>query len=110
MAYEKLPGVPGKSKGCICCGLNHETLDMARWLAVGFGDVNVKADDKFLYSENDWPKDKDYPTAQLAEDMALQDKDDRDWRINFFAPLYEAEYQRQGPGHWVLVRTGDGFA
>jgi hypothetical protein len=41
--------------------------------------------------------------------MAAADPD-HDWRIYFYAPLYEAEYQRQGDGCWVLIKKGEGFA
>ncbi len=33
-----------------------------------------------------------------------------DWRISFETPLWDGEYQRHGPGQWVLVRKGPGFA
>jgi hypothetical protein len=41
--------------------------------------------------------------------MAMADPE-HDWRIYFYSPMYEAEYQRQGLGVWVLVRKGQGFA
>jgi len=55
---------------------------------------------------DDWDK---MHTVQTVEDMAKADPD-HDWRIYFEAPLYSAEYQRQGEGVWVLIRKGEGFA
>ncbi|CAG0882202.1 unnamed protein product [Cyprideis torosa] len=46
-----------------------------------------------------------FPTVQDVENQAKADPDN-DWRIYFHAPLYEAEYQRQGDGVWVLVMRG----
>jgi hypothetical protein len=48
-------------------------------------------------------------TGQDAEDAASKDPD-HDWRVHFYAPLYEAHYQRQDEKHWVLVEKGQGFA
>lgn len=86
---------------------------MNAFLAVGFGDVTVTRDGKRIYSELTQPKTKGgwakAWTAKHVEKIAAKDPK-HDWRVLFLAPLYEAEYQRQGKGHWPLVRKGLGFA
>lgn len=111
-SFEKLPAISG-SVACATCGCGaHETLSMDRMLAVGFGETTVTQNGVCVWSESqmsdnaDW---SDYWKASNAESAALEHPDD-DWRINFHAPLYDAEYQRQGDGHWVLVKKGMGFA
>jgi hypothetical protein len=128
MTYEKLPAIEG-STACLTCGCgSHNTLPMDAMLAVGFGSCNVTKDDECVYSkqEQDYLANKRrkgkrlfercqlvgweaYWEAKDAEEIAAKDPD-HDWRISFYAPLYEAEYQRQGENHWVLVRKGEGFA
>ena len=113
MSFAKLPPIKGSVLCLTCrCGA-HETLEMGRIWAVGFGEVVVTKNGTTVWSESeaersgaDWD---DYWTGQKAEDAAKADPD-HDWRINFMAPLYGAEYQRQGDGHWVLVRKDQGFA
>lgn len=110
MPFEKLPSIKG-SVACLTCGCGaHETLKMDRLLAVGFGQCVVTRNGKEIYSES---KAKDDPDemwyANQAEEAAAKDPDE-DWRIEFNAPLYDAEYQRQGAGHWVLISKGLGFA
>lgn len=108
-SYPILPPVKGTTVCAVCgCG-PHDTLEMDRLLAVGFGDVQVTRDGARIYSENLIPSIDDFWTAQDAENKARDDPE-HDWRIQFDAPLYDATYQRQGDGHWVLVKKGLGFA
>lgn len=81
---------------------------MDRPICVGFGGAGYRKDGETIWDEGDDP-DADVPTVADVEKLALADPD-HDWRIFFFTPLYEAEYQRQGEGVWVLVRKGEGFA
>jgi len=105
---EYLPAIKG-STACPVCGCgSHDTMSMDAILAVGFGDVNVTCDDKCVYSET-VVENEQFWTGQNAEDAASKDPD-HDWRVHFYAPLYEAHYQRQGEKHWVLVDKGQGFA
>lgn len=105
--FEKLPAVEG-SVACLTCGCGARSdLEMERHIAVGFGSAGYSMDGETLWQEGQ--EEEDYPTVADVEKMAMADPD-HDWRIYFFAPLYEAEYQRQGDGVWVLVRSGDGFA
>jgi hypothetical protein len=88
-------------------------MDMDSLLGVGFGDVTVTKDGEHVWSENLAEKDAD-GNEQLwqgsdAEAAAIKEPD-HDWRVHFMAPLYEAEYQRQGRGHWPLISKGPGFA
>lgn len=113
--WEKLPAIERGPVKCTMCGCGaHETLSMERTIAVGFGSAGYSRDGEELWNENeidvdDESTDDDYHTVGYVESVAKL-QPDHDWRIYFFAPLYEAEYQRQGDGHWVLVRKGDGFA
>lgn len=111
--WGKLPAVEG-SIACLTCNAGAKSdLEMDRHLAVGFGSAGYMKDGKTLWDENHPSnRDKDWdelPTVRDVESMAMADPD-HDWRIFFFAPLYEAEYQRQGLGVWVLVKKGMGFA
>ncbi len=111
MTFEKLPAVEG-SIACLTCGCgSHDTLELDRPIGVGFGSAGYSRDGETLWEEGmrDPDSEEPYPTAQEVENMAKAEPD-RDWRIFYYAPLYESEYQRQGDGHWVLVREGMGFA
>lgn len=109
MSAHYLPPITEGSIACLNCGCGaHTTLSLDRLLAVGFGDCTVTKNGEEVYSESEQP-DCDYWSASDAEAMAAKDPD-ADWRISFHAPLYDAEYQRQGDSHWVLVKKGMGFA
>ena len=108
--WKELTPVEG-SCACLTCGCGaREHLPMDRWVAVGFGAAGYERDGVRTQTE---PFDDDDPDAMLTvadvERMAAADPD-HDWRIYFYAPLYEAEYQRHRNGAWVLVKKGDGFA
>ena len=107
MPFEKLPAIEG-SIACLTCGCGARSdLPMDRMIAVGFGCAGYQRDGETLWQEGS--QEDNFPTVQTVEDMAAKDPD-HDWRIFFAAPLYEAEYQRQGDGVWVLVKKGPGFA
>ena len=108
MKHEKPVEDKDINVGCLNCSSVTKILKMSKVLAVGFGDVSVSRDGEVLYSEQG-VKNDEYATTQNAEDMALEDPDHY-WRILFYAPLHEEEYQRQGNEKWVLIRSGLGFA
>lgn len=113
MPFEKLPGVKGRIK-CLTMGLEtEELLHLDRHIAVGFGSAGYSKDTETLWDEGQVLQDDEdeynVPTVREVEALAAADPD-HDWRIWFYAPLYEEEYQRQGPEVWVLVRCGQGFA
>lgn len=109
MSFEKLPAVEG-SVACLTCGMGARTdLEMDRCIAVGFGSANYSRDGTCLWEESLLIDGDEPPTVQHVEDLAKADPD-HDWRIAYYAALYEAEYQRQGDGVWVLVKKGMGFA
>ena len=111
MAFEKLPAVEG-SVACLTCGCGARSdLNMDREIGVGFGSAGYSRDGETLWEESmrDPDSEAPYPTVAQVEDMAKASPES-DWRIFFYAPLYESEYQRQGDGQWVLVRRGMGFA
>ena len=106
--FEKLPAVNG-SVACLTCGAGARSdLNMDRTICVGFGSAGYSRDGQCLWQE-DSDEFEDCPTVAGVEALAKADPD-HDWRISFFAPLYEAEYQRQADGIWVLIRKGEGFA
>lgn len=106
--WQKLPPVEG-SVACFTCGAGARSdLEPTRWIAVGFGNAGYSKDGVSLWEENGI-EDEEPPTVADVEKLAAADPD-HDWRIYFFAPLYEAEYQRQGDGVWALIRKGEGFA
>jgi len=108
MPFELLPAVDG-SVACLTCGCGARSdLHADRTIAVGFGTAGYSRDGETLWNENGQPEDE-FPTVQQVEELAAKDPD-HDWRIFFFAPLYDAEYQRQGEGKWVLIKKGEGFA
>lgn len=105
--FEKLPAVEG-STACFTCGCGAKSdLGMESIIAVGFGDAGYSKDGVVLWSES--RGSENFPTVAEVESLAKADPD-HDWRIYFYAPLYESEYQRQGDGVWVLVKSGGGFA
>lgn len=106
--WQKLPAVEG-SIACFTCGAGARSdLEPGRMIAVGFGAAGYSKDGLDIYTEGS-ADDDEPPTVAQVEAMALTDPD-HDWRIYFEAPLYSAEYQRQGEGIWVLIRKGEGFA
>lgn len=82
-------------------------LDMEATIAVGFGAAGVTKDGQEVWSESS--ADDGYWTLADAEREAAKDPN-HDWRVFFFGPLSEAEYQRHGPRNWVLIKKGMGFA
>jgi|GEM_PF-852261 hypothetical protein len=110
MSWEKLPPVNAGAVACRNCGCGaHSDLEMDRVIAVGFGSAGYSRDGETLWSEDHAMDESEYPTVAHVEELAKADPD-HDWRIFFYAPLYEAEYQRQWDKVWVLVRKGEGFA
>jgi len=109
-AFEKLPAVSG-SFACWTCGAGARSdLEMTRVIMVGLGSAGFSKDGEVIWSED--MLDEDLETPPTVEDVEIlaQKEPLADWRIWFYAPLYEAEYQRQGNESWVLVRKGEGFA
>ena len=105
----KMPAIEGGTKGCLCCGAMHQSLSATAVIAVGFGGAGVTKDGESVYDESDVREDGAYWTCADAEKAAKADPD-HDWRIFFYAPLYESVYQRHGESHWVLIEKGMGFA
>ena len=85
-----------------------QTLPLDSIIAVGFGSSHCMKDRELVYDEQD-AIDEQYATCRDMEKLALADPD-HDWRISYYGPLSEAVYQRQGPGMWMLIEKGSGFA
>lgn len=107
--WEKKPAIKSDGYACLCCGTPTQMFPMDGWVAVGFGSACVTRDGEHVYSENSSDEDAKIWTGQDAEDAAKVDPD-HDWRIEKFAPLYDAIYQRHADGQWVLIERGEGFA
>jgi hypothetical protein len=117
-AWNREPAVEGRT-ACLTCGCGaHDTVAGDRWIAVGFGSASLTKNGRNIWSEDELPRDDygmpptncpDPLTVADAEKLAAEDPE-ADWRISFHAPLYDAVYQRQGEGHWVLIESGEGFA
>lgn len=81
-------------------------LHMDKIIAVGFGAANLTKDGWQVYYE-----DKTRPLMSVAQAEELASKDPHhDWQIALVAPLWEAYFQRQGEGQWVMYKKGAGFA
>ena len=107
-SFEKLPAVKG-SVACLTCGAGAKSdIEMDTVIAVGFGFAGYSKDGKELWSEGR-SDGSEYPTVATVEKLA-KEAPDHDWRIYFFGPMWEGEYQRQGKGVWVLIKEGQGFA
>ena len=111
MSWEKKPALETAGGGaCLCCGTPTSMFYPDAWIAVGFGQASVTRDVAVVYSEPVGDYDEaDIWTGADAEKAAASDPD-HDWRIIKYAPLYNAVYQRHGPGQWVLIERGMGFA
>lgn len=96
----------GLRSGCLNCGPQPIALPLGAEIGVGFGSAGITKDGLGVW---ECDLDEEFKTCADAEQMALADPD-HDWRIFFFGPLSESEYQRQGDGNWVLVKKGVGFA
>lgn len=79
-----------------------------RRVSVGFGIARVTKDRRTEWDAGAAEYDECI-TGVDAEAMAAADPD-HDWRIELDAPLSSRVYQRHGPGLWVLVEQGPGFA
>ena len=99
--------------GCPLCSTATHKLSMNRVLIVGFGACTVSRDNYIIYHETPYEMDKwdwNYPPTVMMYEWMAQKDPDHDWRIAFFTPLHDEEYQRQGPGCWVMIHSGPGFA
>ena len=111
MTWVKMEPYEGKIyQGCLNCPPVQRLAPMDMVIAVGFGSATLTKDGQVVYSEPQRSCEEDeFWTVAMAEAEALKDPD-HDWRITMFAPLRDREYQRHGPGQWVLIASGMGFA
>lgn len=100
----RLPPLSEPAMPCLNCGPSPLALSMKARLAVGFGSVTVTRDGEEVWSGDDLEKRLSFFEWRASRDP------DHDWRVCFYGPLSELEYQRQGKKFWPLVRKGDGFA
>lgn len=103
MAFTKLAPID-PIVHCLNCPPRPQTIPLDALVHPGFGGASVHAEDEPDLGQAMYEN----ATVQDVEDFACGEE--HDWRMTINAPLYDAEYQRQGKGVWVLVRRGEGFA
>lgn len=111
-SWTKLPAIPGKVVGCLCCGGNKGVYPLDDIFAVGFGDAGITRDGEPVWTEMDDGREADFedlPTLRRFEALAAADPD-HDWRLYRHGPLKGGEWQRHGDGAWVLIAEDEGFA
>lgn len=107
MTWTKEPAYEGViQRGCRFNVMPTRVAQIGMVLSVGFGGAYVLKDGAMVYNECGH---KRFWTVRRVEKMAVQDPD-HDWRIVMHAPLWSATWQRHGPGHWVMIESGLGFA
>lgn len=106
--WTKRPAIQSRPGGCLSCGLPPESFGAAQRVSVGFGIAQLTKGSLVVWDAGA-ADHKDCITGADAEAAALADPD-HDWRIDLNAPLSSRVYQRHGPGLWVLIEQGPGFA
>lgn len=117
-------------QGCAICPPVRTLAPLDMVIAVGFGSAYAMMGEDCIYAECGMSAKTHHYTLNLAqvmlacpktllpegfpmlahiEQVALMNPD-HDWRVCLYAPLRDREYQRQGPGQWVLIASGPGFA
>jgi hypothetical protein len=108
MDWTKLEPYTGEAHHeCLHCPPTQTVASMEMVVAVGFGIAQVTKGEELIYSEGF--EEEEFRTLAEFEGMAAADPD-HDWRVLLEGPLRSREYQRHGPGEWVLVASGPGFA
>jgi len=95
-------------QGCLNCPPVLNLAPMNTLVAVGFGCAQITRDKETIY-DGEKPGRKVFSSLRRFEKMACKDPR-HDWRLILEAPLRGREYQRQGKGKWVLIKSGPGFA
>ena len=109
VAWTKLPPIEAHYGGCLNCGPRPAQFPPDGVIAVGFGYAALHKDGTPIWSELNDVTDDELMTGADAEVLAARDPD-HDWRIVLDGPLSSRTYQRHGPGQWILVEKGEGFA
>lgn len=106
--WVKMPAIEGKHGGCLNCGPRPSFFTPTMRIAVGFGVAKLERDGETVWTESGEDFDE-CMSGEQAEAIASADPD-HDWRIVLDAPLSNRTHQRHGPGEWVLIEQGMGFA
>ena len=111
--WKKLPPITEpQGSACLNCPPRPIRALMRTKVGVGFVDAHISRDGVRVWSEfrpgqpREWER---LPRLSRFEREAKADPD-HDWRLVLSSPMSYAEYQRQGPGTWLLVKSGPGFA
>lgn len=111
-------------QGCLNCPPIQKLASLNMLIAVGFGMAQVTCDDELVFNEG---YDQHHYSAELgdllwqlnrAEGLPIlgdieelaRNEPDHNWIVALVGPLRERTYQRHGPGQWVLIDSGKGFA
>lgn len=100
------PMVAPSTGGCALCSPVAQELPLDAELDVGFGSTALLVDRSVteLHALTQ-------PCRTLADvERIAARQPQRNWRLRFITPLRASVFQRQGPGRWVLVESGPGFA
>lgn len=99
--------------GCLNCGggeMRHEDevilADMNTELYFGFGGWTVTLNGQLFFQAD--PDEDDLLLSDVEQEA--RKNPDNDWRAEYYGPLRDATYQRQGDNRWVLIASGPGFA
>lgn len=106
--FVRLPAVPGRRMGCLHSPRAAEVLGDKVWHP-GFGIVALTRNGEVVRFNGGRDDDPAYWKTYTCERLA-KERPHGDWRICIDGPLSSQTYQRQGPGNWVLVDQGLGFA
>ena len=107
--WQRLPPIPGKMKGCLCCGRVADVFPPEAPICVGFGVASLTKNGATIWTEDpNAESEEDWMTGAQAEATAAADPD-QDWRIVIYGPLSGRTYQRHD-GVWALVEQNQGFA
>jgi len=111
--WQKQPPHLNPHIGCLTCGggemnkVDGEILaDMDTELYMDFGGWTVTLNGKLHFQAE---TNEDGPPLSRFEQEA-REAPDHDWRAEYYGPMREATYQRQGANRWVLISSGPGFA
>lgn len=77
-------------------------------IAIGFDSAVVCCDGEVVL-DGETNEHADWIAVADAEKAAVERGSGR-WTIEIDGPLWSARWERQGPGRWICIEAGKGFA